>query len=74
MDDKTIVFKITSSDKYHHSCYISAIDDRGKDCEYITEILDNGHSHYIDLFEDMLAITDEFNKKGFSVKFEVSML
>lgn len=70
-EERPIVFTITLSEKYHRNCYISTKDIRGKDCEYIREALEGGRSHMVDLFDDMCAIAEELNNKGYAVLFEV---
>lgn len=70
-EERPIVFTITLSEKYHRNCYISTKDIRGAGCEYIREALEGGHSHMSDLFDDMCAISEELNNKGYAVLFEV---
>lgn len=70
-EERPIVFTITLNDKYHRNCYISTKDIRGMNCDYIKEALDGGNSYMSDLFDDMCAITEELNNKGYAVLFEV---
>lgn len=68
-EERPIVFTITR--RGERDCFISTKDSRGEDCEYISKALEGGFSFYTDLFEDMIAIAEELNDKGYAVLFEV---
>lgn len=67
--DSPIVFTITRRGK--KDCRIRTKDPRGADCEYIDKALEGGFSFGTDLFDDIVAITEELNNKGYSVLFKV---
>ena len=68
-EERPIVFTITR--RGERDCFISTKDPRGESCEYISEALEGGFSFRLDLFEDMCAIAEELNNKGYAVLFEV---
>ena len=73
MDEKPVVFSImkvtTDFKSFHYLIY--GIDERGKGCEYIKKSLEDGHTNSDDLYEDMMAISDEMYKKGYIAVFAV---
>ena len=69
MENRPIVFTITR--RGDRDCLISTKDPRGKSCEYVDKALEGGFSFRIDLFDDMRAIAEELNNKGYAVLFEV---
>ena len=69
-EERPIVFTILMFER-KGQCQIKTTDHRGENCHYLQKTRPGGHTHRLYLADDMLAITEELNNKGYSVLFEV---
>ena len=69
-EERPIIFTILMFER-KGQCQIKTNDPRGENCHYLQKTRPGGHTHRLYLADDMLAITEELNNKGYAVLFEV---